>query len=154
MSLIYARLALRRLAARLTLLVVATLLIGSPTSAPAGAATGNRPVYLPIIYVAGDAKIDVNTELIANTIVAPGDRIWVKFNVHNSGNAVTATKTAINLPFDKNELDYYTESRSSVNREEEYGEQFFQEAVLFNAKLNNILHKNDCSTDKQHHSSS
>jgi len=109
MSLIYARLALRRLAARLTLLVVATLLIGSPTSAPAGAATGNRPVYLPIIYVAGDAKIDVNTELIANTIVAPGDRIWVKFNVHNSGNAVTATKTAINLPFDKNELDYYTE---------------------------------------------
>jgi len=28
------------------------------------------------------------------------------------------------------ELDYYTESRSSVNREEEYGEQFFHFGLI------------------------
>lgn len=100
---------MRRLPALLTLIGITALLCWWPASLPVKAITGNSTVYLPAIRNSGEAKIEVTTELIADTIVAGGDRIWIKFHVRNDGSATTAANTAVNLPFDNKQLDYFTQ---------------------------------------------
>jgi hypothetical protein len=98
MILLYKRPLMRRASALFTLLLVAAVLLGAQAGKPGAVLSGSGQVYLPIIRAPGTAKIDVTTELNANSIVARGDRIWVQFDVRNQGSAETTMNTAINLP--------------------------------------------------------
>src|SRR5262245_18075025 len=89
------------------LLCTMLLLVGS--GGRSATALGCPPLYLPLIFSAGQAQIDVTLQLDANTIVKPGDRIQINFRVRNDGTAPTDTSTVISLPFDKNTLRFFTE---------------------------------------------
>src|SRR5215510_10575963 len=89
-----------RAAARLVLLLCTMLLLVGHSGAPA-TAIGGPPLYLPLMFSAGQAQIGVTTELVSNSIVKPGDRIRINFRVRNDGTAPTTANTLISLPFDK-----------------------------------------------------